>query len=298
MSTPEPLIICFGDILWDIFPEYKKVGGAPLNVALKLHSYGANTYLISAVGNDALGNDLLDHLHQRGLQTQLVQRTKKNPTGSVLVTIDDDGNAQYDIKKPAAWDSIQFSKTLEEVVKESDAFTFVSLAFRSKTSKETLDRLLKSASYKVFDVNLRAPHYNLDEVISYLQLADLIKLNDEELTVICRHRSFTSTDIEEQTHFIAQATRTTNVCVTLGAKGSLLLNGNQLYRHQGYKVTVKDTVGAGDSFLASLIYKLLTHTDAEEALDYASAVGALVASKEGANPIITENDIAKIRSGE
>ena len=177
-------VICFGEILWDVFPGGEKIGGAPLNIALRLKSLGIATTIVSKVGKDQLGKRLIDFIHQQGIGTEYIQQDAQFETGKVNVTLDQNGAASYEIAYPAAWDKIDLVSTLEEEVAQADLFLFGSLVTRDVVSKKSLLSLLKKASFKVFDVNLRAPHYSQTLIEGLMQKADLIKFNDEELAEI------------------------------------------------------------------------------------------------------------------
>jgi len=290
-----PNVVCYGEVLWDVFPTYKKIGGAPLNVALRLNSFGVNANIISSVGNDQNGRELLEYVTENSLDASKVQINDQFQTGCVNVILDESGSASYEITHPVAWDKIQLANNSIECVKASDAFIFGSLAARDEVSKNTLLKLLTHAKFKVFDVNLRPPHYSMDILLDLMKKADFIKCNDEELKEICTDLSFSENIMEKQIKFLSKETNTDKVCVTKGKDGAILLYDNNLYYYKSYPIKVVDTVGAGDSFLASLISKLLHGESPNEALDYACAVGALVASKKGANSKLTNAEISEIR---
>ena len=284
-------VICYGEVLWDVFPTHRKIGGAPLNVALRLQSLGIATTMVSSVGNDDSGKQIVEFINQRGVDSSFVQVDDRLATGTVDVTLSEQGNASYQIVQPVAWDAIQLTASLKEEVQKSKAFVYGSLAARSETSRNTLLELLKYATYKVFDVNLRAPHYSISDVTNFMRQADLIKLNDEELDLLCDEWKSPHDTLEEKVRFIAEQTNAYQLCVTLGGDGALFYDKGTFHRHSGYVVDVVDTVGAGDSFLATLIAKLLSGQPPAKALNYACAMGALVASREGANPVITESEL-------
>ena len=284
-------VICFGEVLWDIFPEGEKIGGAPLNVALRLKALGISTAIISKVGTDSLGERLIEFAKEHGLLTQYIQQDPKFETGKVNVTLDPNGSASYEIAYPAAWDKIGIQPTIEEEVAQADLFLFGSLVTRDSVSKESLLTLLKKAKFKVFDVNLRAPHYTQSSLEELMQIADFIKFNDEELNEISRVMGCQESSLEKQLHFISIKTNTPKICVTKGSDGALLLLNNRLYDQKGFTVQVADTVGAGDSFLATLLEGLLVGKPPELALEKACAMGALVASNTGANPKITPEEL-------
>ncbi len=294
-------ITCFGEVLWDKFPEHKKIGGAPLNVAVRLKSLGSQVAMISRIGDDTDGQKILAFIKKNGIQTDGIQVDKELLTGSVEVTLDATGSATYEILFPSAWDQIALSPAAQKIVAASEAFVFGSLIARNETSKKTLYALLKIARYKIFDVNLRAPHYNKEILVHLMKEADFIKFNDEEIfeiseTVPAGRQVLTTKppSLEEAIQLIAHQTNTKTICVTKGGDGAILFMDGNFYHNAGYKVKVADTVGAGDSFLASLINKLLNQENPQAAINYACAMGALVASRKGANPVISEEEIAEM----
>jgi fructokinase len=284
-------LTCFGEVLWDVFPTHKKIGGAPLNVALRLKSYGNDVSMISRVGKDDLGISLLQFIEQQGLNTNNIQIDSDLKTGEVKVMLDENGSASYDIMFLRAWDAIEFTESDKDLVASSDAFIFGSLIGRNGISKNTLSSLLKLANYKIFDVNLRAPYYTKELLVELMQEADFIKFNDDELFEISNYLGSKYNSIEQNINFISEHTNTKHICVTKGKHGAALLYNDKLYYNSGYLIKVVDTVGAGDSFLATLINHLLKKENPQKAIDIACAVGALVAQNEGANPVITSKAI-------
>lgn len=286
-------VVCFGEVLWDVFPTHKKIGGAPLNVALRLNSLGNEVYIVSRVGNDENGTKLIDFINSNGVSTDFIQIDENYETGTVKVMLDDKGSATYDIEHPRAWDQIELLEKTMQKVKECDALYYGSLVSRDDISRNTLFELIKRAKYKICDLNLRPPNYTTDGLKELMDKADFLKLNDDELFEISKKLGSKYNSIEQNVKFISEETNTKSVCVTKGSHGALLLSEGKLYYNSGYQIKVVDTVGAGDSFLASLISKLLSGTHPQDAINYACAVGALVAQSEGANPIITPEDIDK-----
>ena len=283
--------ICFGEVLWDVFPIEVKIGGAPLNVAFRLKTFENNVAIISAVGKDVLGEKLIKYLDDNQINTEFIQTLDDYQTGKVNVSLDENGSASYEIKFPAAWDHIQLNKKILAEVSRSKAFVFGSLACRNSVSKNTLFELLKVANFKVFDVNLRPPYFSQELLGELMNSANFIKFNEEELELIAKNLGSNSTSIEENMTFISSSYDADHICVTKGGDGAILLIQGNFYYNSGYKIVVKDTVGAGDSFLATLIFKLMSNVDPQTALDYACAVGTLVAGSEGANPKLFETDI-------
>lgn len=287
-------VVCFGEVLWDMLPKGKKLGGAPLNVALRMKSFGYSINVISSIGKDTSGNDILTQMKTYNASIANIQVSQNYGTSKVLVTLNDSGSASYEIKMPCAWDDIQFLEKDKTAVNSADAFIYGSLAARQQTSRATLFNLLKFSQFNVFDVNLRPPHYELKTLIHLMEMADFIKFNDDEIIELSTAMGCKNLSLEENILFFAQKTKTSKICVTLGADGAVLFQDNEFYYNKGYKIQVADTVGAGDSFLATLIYQLLNNAKAATALDYACAIGAIVASKEGANPIIKSKEFQEI----
>ena len=283
--------VAYGEVLWDVFPTHKKIGGAPLNVALRMKSFGVESAIISKVGSDADGQEIVSFLSEKGIEADTIQISEEYKTGVVNVMINEKGNASYDILYPSAWDKIALNEDIKKKVSDADVFIFGSLICRDEESRQTLNALLDEAKYKVFDANLRAPYYTTDVLIELMMKADFIKLNDEELFEISRKLDSPYNSFEQNIKFIADKTNSKQVCVTKGAFGAVLYYDDKFYYNSGYFIKVVDTVGAGDSFLASLIVRSLRGKSPQKSLNYACAIGALVAGEEGANPKISEEVI-------
>ena len=294
MKTKKKLsAVCFGEVLWDVFPSHKKIGGAPLNVALRMKALGVDSNIISRVGSDEDGAEILSYINNQNVSSDSIQVGEDYKTGVVNVMINEKGNASYDILYPSSWDKITLTKEMIEKVSESDVFIFGSLICRDEISRSTLYALLDKAKYKVFDANLRAPYYTTEVLLELMSKADFIKLNDEELWEISRKLESPYNSFEQNIKFIAEKTNTKQVCVTKGAFGAVLYTNDKFYYNSGYFIKVVDTVGAGDSFLATLIVRLLKGKSPQKSLNYACAIGALVAGQEGANPKISDMEIRK-----
>ncbi|MEH6406490.1 MAG: carbohydrate kinase [Leeuwenhoekiella sp.] len=287
-------IVSFGEILWDIFPDGKALGGAPLNVGLRLLSLEAKLTMISRLGTDALAEETLAALDKYDLPQEFIQEDENLETGQVLVTLDKTGSASYEIKQPVAWDNIELTEANKNRVAEADCFIFGSLAARSESSRNTLKELLAVSKKAVFDVNFRAPHYKMAEIVQLMKQVQFVKMNEEELTEIKKFLDIKSQTMEDCLKEISKQTETPTICVTCGDAGAVLWQNNHLYSHSGYSTKVIDTVGAGDSFLAGLLYKLNEDVNKpEQALAFGCALGALVAGFKGANPEISMETIQK-----
>ncbi|MEM6378719.1 MAG: carbohydrate kinase [Bacteroidota bacterium] len=285
--------VCYGEVLWDVFPTHKKIGGAPLNVALRLQSFGIEVKMISQVGKDPAGKDIKTYLEDQNMPTAHIGVNHEYDTGLVNVELNENGNASYDIIYPCAWDKIPVSEQMLEIVAESNALIFGSLICRDKVSKNTLMQLLDKSKFSVFDVNLRPPFYTKETLQFLMEKADFIKFNDEELYMICKQMGSPYDSLEQNIEFISKITKTNQICVTRGGHGAVLFNNGYLFENGGYMVKVIDTVGAGDSFLGTLIANLLKGEHPQKSLDLACAVGALVAGSKGANPRIEKEVIQK-----
>lgn len=284
-------ICCFGELLWDVYaPDQKRLGGAPFNVAYRLSSYGAQAKLITAIGKDDLGQQAKEQVLDMGLSQDTLQENSKK-TGSVDLFLDASKNAKYTIHDNVAWDYIQADKEAINAVSAADAFVFGSLAMRHEHNQQTFETLIEKASYTVFDVNLREPHYDMEVVMALMDAAQFIKLNDEELELIATLSDSAKDTLEEEIKTLAKLTNTESICVTLGADGAMLYHKGKIYKQQGFDIKVADTVGAGDSFLATLLFGLLSDETPEDSLALACCIGALVASKPGANPILDQEEI-------
>ena len=284
-------VVSFGEILWDKLPSGKVPGGAPLNFAYRLNSFQNSLSIISKVGDDSLGKGLTDFLNKNGLDTEHIQISKIYKTGEVNVSIDKNGIADYDILNPVAWDDISLNLKNIELTKNSSVFVFGSLICRNMTSRRTLKELLKIAPFKLFDINLRSPYYNMNLIEELMLSSDFIKFNYEEIEEIFTIYINKKATLENMIETISEKTKTKNICVTMGEKGACYYTNNSFYYQDGFKINVLDTVGAGDSFLATLVEGILNKTKPQEILKKACGVAALVASKEGATPTVSMTEI-------
>ncbi|MGO2476795.1 MAG: carbohydrate kinase family protein [Pseudoalteromonas sp.] len=290
-SAEELTISCFGEVLWDCFDSGKRLGGAPLNMCVRINSLGIKADMISAVGDDKLGTELLEQIKERNVSCDFIAKNDSKSTSTVEVTLDRSGSASYEIVADTAWDNIALTDALLNKVANDDVFVFGSLIARNETSLSTLKQLLEVANFKVFDVNLRAPHYQLNTLIELMNKADFIKLNDDELYEIAKAMGCKYHSLEQNLAFIAEQTNTKYLCVTKGSHGALLMIAGVNYYNSGYLISVIDTVGAGDSFLGALIYQLCSNTNAQYAVNFACAVGAMVAESKGATPQLSHQQI-------
>ncbi len=287
-------IICFGEVLWDMLPTGPQPGGAPLNVSVHLKKQGQDPILISKIGKDDNGAKLLTFLKQAGVNTDHIQTDEDLPTSQVLVYLDENKNARFDICEPVAWDNIGINSDIKELVKNAELIIFGTLASRNETTRDTLFHIIENSNASLLlDVNLRPPFNRKAIVETLLQKVNMVKLNSEELLEIASWNDIRGNE-KELIKYMSEFYNCATVCVTRGENGAILYTGNNFYEHPGFRVKATDTVGAGDSFLASLVSQLVQNHLPQKALEYACATGALVASKKGAVPEYTSKDIEEI----
>lgn len=276
-------IFCLGEILWDILPSGKFIGGAPFNAAFHLMQHNIRVGVISRVGNDKDGADIKGKLKSAGMDTATIQTDQNMPTGRVEVSLNNRGEAEYEILTPAAWDFIEISSSLQTDIGKSSAIIFGSLAQRSSVSYQSIQRILNSDVLKVFDINLRFPHVDPEKIEESLFRADIVKLNEIELDYISGLYDF-PLDIPEALNSLARKFACPRICLTLGEKGAMLLDSGQIYKHSGFSVDVADTVGSGDAFLAAFVAGYLGGLKGNALLAKSNAAGAFVATQNGATP--------------
>jgi fructokinase len=294
MNITNKEILCIGEVLWDRLPSGAKPGGAPMNVALHLNAIGLDAAIASSVGNDDAGKQLVDFLANSGVDTSLIQTDEKLPTSEVLVHLDENNNASYEICEPVAWDNIQLNDALAKKAQNSGLIIYGSLASRNPTTRETLLKLLDNDAVKLIDVNLRQPYDKQDVLELLLAKSDIVKLNDDELRVFAGWNGIEGKTEQELIKWFVQHYNVEMLCVTRGEKGAAMFHENTFYEHPGFKVNAVDTVGAGDAFLAGLVAAFLQKKSPKEAITFACATGAFVASKAGATPEYNMNEIQAI----
>ena len=282
-SSNNKPIICFGEILWDILPEQEVPGGAPMNVAYHLNQLGHATALFTRVGIDDRGKALLKILHEKKIDTGFIQLDYQVPTGIVHANRNQYGEMTYEIVAPAAWDHIEFDTDMEVVTLEAPYFVFGSLINRHEDAKATLMQLLEMAPVKVFDINLRHPFYKKNMLSQLLIKADILKMNIHEVELVTGwFGKYKST--EDRMQFLQDQFNIPVVIVTKGEKGAVVNYHGKWFNELGYSVTVADSIGSGDAFLAAFLSEIASNKTPDAALKYASALGALVASRVGGWP--------------
>lgn len=281
----KPYIVGLGEVLWDVLPEGKQLGGAPANFAYHVSQFGHDALAISAVGNDALGDETLEALNVRHLQ-HLMPRVDY-PTGTVQVTLDDDGIPTYVIREGVAWDNIPFTAELEDVAQNTRAVCFGSLAQRSPVSRATIQAFLNAMpkdSLKIFDINLRQNFYNKEIIREALTACNILKINDEELVLIGRLFGYPGLDIENKCWLLLGKYNLDMLVLTCGVNGSYVFTPGSVSFQETPTVEVADTVGAGDSFTGTFVSGLLAGKSIEETHRLAVDVSAYVCTCKGAMP--------------
>lgn len=289
-------VVCYGEVLWDLLPSGAKPGGAPMNVAYHLRQLGEDPAMITRVGLDDRGQQLLQILSEKNVCTDYIQIDTDQPTGIVHAVPTTAGDMTYDIVAGVAWDYISFDAAYTALVEQAEYFVCGSLITRSQTSRNTLFQLLESARHRVLDINLRPPYYNRSLVEELLGKTDLLKMNIAELELITGWFAEYKTTTERMA-LIQDRFRIPALIVTKGAEGAVINVAGAAYQHPGFKVPVADTVGSGDAFLAGFLARMMQQDTPEATLVFASALGALVASYEGGCPEYSVSEIEALAAG-
>lgn len=283
------IVVGMGEALWDVLPEGKKIGGAPANFAYHVSQFGLPSCVVSAVGDDALGREIVENFTSKGLN-QLIAEVPY-PTGTVQVEIDQAGIPQYDIKENVAWDNIPYTDSLEALAKRTKAVCFGSLAQRNVVSRETINRFLDAMpqsddSLVVFDVNLRQGFYNKEILCNSMSRCNILKINDEELVTVSRMFGYPGIDLQDKCWILLGKYNLKMLILTCGINGSYVFTPGNVSFQPTPKVEVADTVGAGDSFTAAFISSILEGRSVQEAHSRAVRTSAYVCTKKGAMPIL------------
>jgi fructokinase len=291
MASGPLLIVGLGEILWDLFPEGKKLGGAPANFAYHARALGDEGVPASRVGMDPLGQEILRSLAEQGLPADHIQSDPSRPTGTVEVRLDAKGVPTFTITSEVAWDYLEWGEELQALAAKADAVCFGSLAQRSPRSRQTIRAFLAAArreALRVFDVNLRQSWYSAEVLGESLTASSILKLNDAELPVVLRTLGLSEPEEPEQgCRLLLDEFHLDLVCLTLGENGCLLVEKSEARRQPGVRVTVADTVGSGDAFTAALCHHRLRGASLERIGRAANRYGAWVASQVGAMPRVT-----------
>ncbi|MDE6650239.1 MAG: carbohydrate kinase [Muribaculaceae bacterium] len=280
-------VVGMGEALWDLLPEGKKIGGAPANFAYHVSQFGLPSCVVSAVGDDHLGKEILDNFTSKGLN-QLIS-VVPYPTGTVQVELDEAGIPMYDIKENVAWDNIPFNEALEGLAKETKAVCFGSLAQRNVVSRETINKFLdampeREDSLVVFDVNLRQGFYTKEILCNSMERCNILKINDEELVTVSRMFGYPGIDLQDKCWILLGKYNLKMLILTCGVNGSYVFTPGNVSFQPTPKVEVADTVGAGDSFTAAFVASILKGKSVAEAHSIAVRTSAFVCTKKGAMP--------------
>jgi fructokinase len=295
-------VVGLGEVLWDVLPGRTCLGGAPANFAYITTLMGDQGIVASRVGEDSRGLDALRRMEEFRLDIDHVQTDRENPTGTVDVTVDAQGIAQYKISQPVAWDFLKWTSDWQKLAENADAVCFGSLAQRSPESRTTIRKFLAATSpvaVKVFDVNLRQNYYSAEILSDSMKPSDIVKLNDDELPKIMTLCKMPHRDELSSARKLISTYGLKVVCITRGGRGSLLVREKTSSEHPGFKVHVADTVGSGDAFTAGLVHEYLHGASLDLMNEVANLVGAWVASEVGAMPTpkrgALEHSLAEIR---
>lgn len=261
-----------------------------MNVAIHLRRNGFDPAVVSRVGNDDLGKELVSFLKEQHVNTDWIQTGQTHLTGVVKANISDRNEVTYKIVEPVAWDYIQFEERTAELISQSDVFIYGSLVARNTTSQETLFQYLPLANLKIFDVNLRPPHYTPERVLTLLEFADIVKMNHQELAELCEWLGAEG-DPKQQMQFLKDRFNLELVIVTRGDQGAAALNETGYFEHEGFQVEVEDTIGSGDAFLATFLTNYLQQKPLDHTLERACLIGAFLATQRGATPAYVPQEI-------
>lgn len=283
------IVVGMGEALWDVLPEGKKIGGAPANFAYHVSQFGLPSCVVSAIGDDALGKEIIENFTSKDLD-QLIAEVPY-PTGTVQVEIDQTGIPLYDIKENVAWDNIPYTEHLDALAKRTKAVCFGSLAQRNVVSRETINHFLDTMpkdddSLIVFDVNLRQGFYNKEILCKSMQNCNILKINDEELITVSRMFGYPGIDLQDKCWILLGKYNLKMLILTCGINGSYVFTPGNVSFQPTPKVEVADTVGAGDSFTAAFIASILKGKSVTEAHTIAVKTSAYVCTQKGAMPIL------------
>jgi fructokinase len=299
MLSKRYITVGLGELLWDLFPAGKQLGGAPSNFAYITNLLGDRGIVASRLGNDGLGDEAKNQLQRLGLDTSYVQSDSMHTTGTVKVEVEADGQPQFQITRSVAWDFLQWTPQWQTLARRADAVCFGSLAQRSAESRQTIQAFIREtsqAAVRVFDVNLRQAFYSAQVLSESMRGAVVIKLNHEELPRVMQLLALPHRDERSSAERLLSDYGVQLVCITRGARGSLLAGKDGVHEHAGLAVEVKDTVGAGDAFTAGLIHCYLRGAPLSIMNETANRLGAWVASQRGGTPAADPTLLGELRA--
>ena len=292
-------VVGMGEALWDMLPEGKKIGGAPANFAYHVSQFGLDSYVVSAVGEDELGTEILSNFREKKLGC-MIERVPY-PTGTVQVQLDSNGVPCYDIREGVAWDNIPFTPALESLARQTCAVCFGSLAQRSVVSCETINRFLDvmpdgPGRYKIFDINLRQGFYTKDTLCNSMRKCNILKINDEELVTVSRMFGYPGIDLQDKCWILLAKYNLKMLILTCGVNGSYVFTPGEVSFVETPKVEVADTVGAGDSFTAAFVASILKGLPIPDAHKIAVETSAFVCTQNGAMPALPDRLKEKVNA--
>lgn len=298
MEPKKYTIVGIGELLWDLFPGKKQLGGAPANFSYMTHLLGDTGIIASRLGTDRLGAEARETLAPLQVDVSHVQSDPTHPTGTVAVQVAADGQPTYEIIEPVAWDFLEWTPQWQFLARHADAVCFGSLSQRSRVSHETVRTFLRwtePTALRVFDVTLRQNFYSRRVLEESIRSANIVKCNEEELSTLVRLFGSSAKTIDQAAHAFLGAYDLELVCVTRGARGSSLYSRKGTDQHPGFSVKVADTVGAGDAFAAALVHHYLRGSSLKTINEAANQMGAWVASQPGATPPADEEILERVR---
>jgi len=295
MLNKRHVVVGLGELLWDLLPSGKQLGGAPANFAYITSLLGDRGIPASRLGEDALGAEAIHRLNELALPTEFIQKDAEHPTGTVKVEVDGSGQPRFEISQGVAWDFLEWTPQWRKLAEQADAVCFGSLAQRTERSRSAIRSFLSAShrAVRVFDVNFRQHFYTTEVFAESLKLATMVKLNHEELPRIMHVFGFEHRGEKDSVRCLLSRYKLKLVCVTRGDNGSLLASADEFNEHPGFKVKVADTVGAGDAFTAAMVHGYLRGTSLREINETANRVGAWVASRSGATPALKPGGLAQ-----
>ena len=285
------IVVGMGEALWDVLPEGKKIGGAPANFAYHVSQFGLNSRVVSAVGDDKLGMEILDNFREKKLNAMV--EIVPYPTGTVQVELDAEGVPCYDIKEGVAWDNIPYTPALEDLAKHTKAVCFGSLAQRSVVSRDTINRFIDAMpaedTLKIFDINLRQGFYTKEILCNSFSKCNILKINDEELVTVSRMFGYPGIDLQDKCWILLAKYNLKMLILTCGVNGSYVFTPGNVSFVETPRVEVADTVGAGDSFTAAFVSSILSGLSIGEAHKLAVETSAYVCTQNGAMPVLPQS---------
>lgn len=290
-------VVGLGELIWDLLPAGRRLGGAPTNFAYVSRLLGDEAFVASRVGRDELGREALDFLRGASVSTRYVQFDETHPTGTVGVVIGDGGEADFSVNENSAWDYLEWTDAWAELAARADAVCFGTLGQRGTRAREVIIRFLQGTrpeALRVFDVNLRHSFFDASMLAASLELARVVKLNGEELPLLASMLGATGGGEREVASRLLRLFDLELVALTRGARGSLLVSPTEAREHRGFRVPVADTIGAGDAFVAALVHKRLRGATLEEMNDAANRAGAWVATHAGATPGVEPRSLERL----